>query len=349
MNILSFGAGAIGTYIGGSLALSGHSLVFLERPAGVKELRKRGLRLDLSADRHRNVREAYVIAPAAFRATDQLEDALRHGPFDVALFALKSYDTAAAVEEMKPLAARMPPVLCLCNGIDNEPALARVLGPDRVIHGVVTTPVARRAKGDILLERVRGVGLGAGHALSAALAAACETAYLKPRLYLDAVSMKWSKLLTNLIANPVSAILDMNPIEVYANTSLYQLEIRMLREALAVMETQGMAVVNLPGLPVRALAAATRLPWWLSKPIVGRAAGSGRGGKMPSFYIDLHSGRGQSEVEYLHGAVVRAGEKYGVPTPVNRALTDTLMAMTRGELSPADFARKPKKLLERIG
>ncbi|MCJ7724115.1 MAG: response regulator, partial [Anaerolineales bacterium] len=32
LRILSFGAGAIGTYIGGSLALSGHKVIFLERP-----------------------------------------------------------------------------------------------------------------------------------------------------------------------------------------------------------------------------------------------------------------------------------------------------------------------------
>jgi 2-dehydropantoate 2-reductase len=348
LKILSFGAGAIGTYIGGSLALSGHTLVFVERPSGADELRKRGLRLDLSADSRRNVKEAFVIPPSAFLAAGSLEDALRHGPFDAALFALKSYDTASALEDIKPFAERMPPVLCLSNGVDNEPALAKVLGADKVIHGVVTTPVGRRAKGDIVLEKVRGVGVATGHVMSEPLIAAFESAYLNPHLYPDAVSMKWSKLMINLLANATSAILDMNPIEVFANNELYKLEIQMLREGLAVMQAQGIPVTDLPGIPVRALALATRLPWWLSKPVVGRAAGSGRGGKMPSFHIDLHSGRGKSEVEYLHGAVVRAGEKYGVPTPVNKALTETLMAMTRGEISPAEFARRPEKLIKRI-
>ena len=48
MNILSFGAGAIGTYIGGSLAHSGQRVVFLERPEVAAELRQRGLRLNLA-------------------------------------------------------------------------------------------------------------------------------------------------------------------------------------------------------------------------------------------------------------------------------------------------------------
>jgi len=50
---------------------------------------------------------------------------------------------------------------------------------------------------------------------------------------------------------------------------------------------------------------------------------------MPSFYIDLHAGRRTSEVEYLHGAVVRYGEKTGIPTPVSRLLMETLLAMVR--------------------
>ena len=94
------------------------------------------------------------------------------------------------------------------------------------------------------------------------------------------------------------------------------------------MEAQGVEVVDLPGTPVRALAFATRLPLWVSRPLLGACRGRGRGGKMPSFHIDLHSGRGQSEVEYLHGAVVRSGQNLGVPTPVNKALTETLLALT---------------------
>jgi 2-dehydropantoate 2-reductase len=66
---------------------------------------------------------------------------------------------------------------------------------------------------------------------------------------------------------------------------------------------------------------------------------------MPSFHIDLHSGRGKSEVDYLNGAVVRDGEKYGVPTPVNRVLNNTLLALTRGEIPLTEFSRQPEKLL----
>jgi len=348
MKILTFGAGAIGTYIGGSLALAGHQIVFLERPGKVDELRARGLRLDLTLDKKRNTQDATVIAPTSFVIVPSLEEALRYGPFDLALFALKSYDTQPALESMKPLADKMPPILCLSNGVSNEPAIAEALGKDKVIYGTVTTAISRRSAGDIALEKLRGVGVARGHALSEKVHISLDAAYLNSRLFEDAASMKWSKMLTNLIANPTSAILDITAGEVFANKDLYKLEIEMLKECLAVMEAQGLEAVDLPGAPVRALAFATTLPLWLSKPFLSRAVGAGRGNKMPSFHIDLHSGRGKSEVEYLHGAVVRAGEKYKVPTPVNKMLTETLLALTNKEISLEEFAHKPERLLSKV-
>jgi 2-dehydropantoate 2-reductase len=192
---------------------------------------------------------------------------------------------------------------------------------------------------------LRGIGIATTHPLSGQLLAAVNSAFLNAQGFPNAAAMKWSKMLTNLIANPTSAILDMTAAEVFANPRLYQLEIEMLRECVAVMEAQHIPVVDLPGTPARALAFATRLPLWLSKPLLARAAGKGRGNKMPSFHIDLYSGRGKSEVEFLHGAVVRAGEKFGVPTPVNKVLTETLMALTLKEIPLEEFAHQPEKLL----
>jgi 2-dehydropantoate 2-reductase len=54
-------------------------------------------------------------------------------------------------------------------------------------------------------------------------------------------------------------------------------------------------------------------------------------------------------VEWLNGAVVRHGKKAGVPTPVNQMLTETLMALTRGEIALAEFSRQPDKLLTLSG
>jgi 2-dehydropantoate 2-reductase len=348
LNVLTFGAGAIGTYIGGSLALAGHNVVFVEQAEVADELRERGLRLGLSLDKRRKAKEAFLIDPSSFVTASNLEDALRYGPFDVAIYALKSFDTVSAMEGVEPFADKMPPILCLSNGVDNEPAIARVLVPDKVIYGTVTSAIGRHAAGDIVLEKLRGMGVAASHPLSNRLVAAFNDALLNAQKFEDADSMKWSKMLTNLLANPTSAILDMSAAQIYANKDLYELEIAMLRECLSVMAAQKIEVVDLPGTPVRALAFAIGLPLWLSRPLLARAAGAGRGGKMPSFHIDLHSGRGKSEVDYLHGAVVRAGKKTNVPTPVNELLTETLLALTNGEIPLEEYAHQPEKLLSKL-
>ena len=319
LSLLAFGAGAIGSYLGGSMALAGQRIVFLERAHNAAILEKQGLYLKLNEETH-HLTDLEVVA--------SIPQALEAGPYDAALFALKSYDTAAALEQMKPYAAQLPPILCLQNGVDNEAAIAALLGAERVIAGTVTTAVGKSGPGQIELQRKRGVGLAGEHPRSARLLAAMQAAELTPRLYASADEMKWSKLLTNLLANANCAILDITPAQVFQNPKLFELEMLQLREALAVMRIMGFRVVDLPGTPVRALAfAAGNLPFALARPLMARAVGRGRGDKLPSLHIDLHAGRRQSEVGWLNGAVVRHGEQAGVDTPINRLLADTLLEM----------------------
>jgi 2-dehydropantoate 2-reductase len=341
LSLLVFGAGAIGTYIGGSLALAGHQAVFVERPEVAAELKARGLRLEIEGITRR-------LEMAAVYA--DLDRALAAGTYDAALLALKAYDTPAMIERLRPFAAQLPPVLCLQNGVENEPLLAEALGAEKVIAGTVTSAVGRRAAGDIVLERKRGLGLSAGHPVSARLAQAMQAAGLNARLYPRPADMKWSKLLTNLLANASSAILDLTPSEVFAHPALYRLEIEQLREALRVMARMGVGVTDLPGTPVRLLAfAAGWLPPGLSRPLLGRAVGGGRGGKMPSLHIDLNSGKKQSEVAFLNGAIDRFGMDHGVETPVNRLLTERLLQLTRGEMPLDRYTRQPERLLAELG
>ncbi len=340
MKILVFGAGAIGTYIGGSLAQAGHPAVFLERPEVAEALCQSGIHVQIPTT-------DFFLPQTAYQCSASLAEALVLGPFDLAIYALKSFDTPSAIASFS--SASLPPILCLSNGVDNEPALAEAFGERNVIAGIVTTAVGRRAAGDAIVERLRGIGIASGHRLSASLAAAMNEAGLNARLYPKAADMKWSKMLSNLLANASSAILDMPPAQIFAHPGLYKLEIEQLREALRVMRAMGLRPINLPKTPVNALAFAVRyLPLSLSRPFLHKAVGAGRGGKMPSFHIDLYSGRGQSEVGYLNGAVVRYGEKMGVPTPVNRLLTDTLLALTRGDINRDAYANQPEKFLQNM-
>jgi 2-dehydropantoate 2-reductase len=345
LSVLIFGAGAIGTYIGGTLIASGQKAAFIEQEAVAVLLCKSGLKLDLSIDKERGLAEALVIPPAEFDVYTSAAQALEHGSYDAAVFAMKSFDTIPALEILKPLAEKMPPVFSLQNGVDNEPAIAAALGAGKVVAGTITCSIGKNGPGDIVLEKARGIGVAGGHPLSERLVEGLNRAQLKARLYPSAADMKWSKVLMNLPGSATSAILDMTPAEVFEDKRLFRLEMRLSREAQAVMAAEGARPVNLPGTPVKLLAMAANLPGAISRPLLAKAVGGGRGGKMPSFHIDLHAGRKQSEINWLHGAVASHGEALGVPVPVSRLLTDTLLAMVRGEIPIEAFSRQPEKLI----
>jgi 2-dehydropantoate 2-reductase len=335
---LIFGAGAVGTYIGGSLLLQGEKVVFLEQPESASLIWEHGLKLNINGQDYR------VLHPQTFSS---MAAALSYSSYDVIIFALKSFDTQSAIEAMRPFIADIPPVLCLQNGVENEIALIELLGQSRVIAGTVTSSISRYASGEIVLERLRGMGIAKDHQLSSRLAEILSTAKLNAHLYRSPQAMKWSKMLTNLMANASSAILDMTPTEVLSHPFLYRMEIEQIREALAVMRKLGISVINLPGVPVRWFAwAVNHLPPTISQPFVSRLAGGGRGGKMPSFHIDLYSGRGKSEVEYLNGAVVRYGLLAHLPTPINQWLNQTLLDLIQGRLSTDEYSHQPEKLID---
>jgi 2-dehydropantoate 2-reductase len=340
LNWIIFGAGAIGTYIGGNLILHGQNVVFLEQPDAASQLKELGLKLNILGQEYR------ILHPDVYSS---LPDVLALATFDVAIFALKSYDTQTILELLRPYTSSLPPVLCLQNGVENEPALEMILGENKVIAGTVTSAISRRAVGDIVLERLRGIGVAGVHPLSSQIVQALSDAGLNARAYASPLAMKWSKMLTNLLANASSAILDMPPAEILSHPGLYRMEIDQLREAIAVMHALQIQTINLPGTPVRVFAWIVRnLSPLLSQPLLSRIAGKGRGQKMPSFNIDLHSGRGKSEVDYLNGAVVRFGERLHIPTPVNHWLNQTLINLTQGSLPLDEYSHQPEKLVKNI-
>jgi 2-dehydropantoate 2-reductase len=340
LNWLIFGAGAIGTYLGASLILHGQNVVFLEQPNETDYLRDQGLRFNVLGQEQR------IIHPDVYSS---LPEVLALGIFDIAIFALKSYDTQAALDGLRPYVASLPPFLCLQNGVENEILMENVLGKDKVLAGTVTSSVMRRGIGDIVLERQRGIGVAKGHRLSRIITKALTEAGLNARLYSSPLDMKWSKMLTNLLANASCAILDMTPTEVLHHKNLYLVELAQIREALAVMRALNLHPVNLPGTPVVPFAwAIRRLPASISQPLISRLAGQGRGQKMPSFHIDLHSGRKQSEVDYLNGAVIRAGERLQVPTPVNQWLDQTLLGLVAGDQPVETYVHQPERFFDSL-
>ncbi len=331
MRYLVYGAGAVGGTLGGSLALAGFPVTFFDRSEVVRDLRAGGLTLE-KRGQARHIKSLSLAT--------QLEHLPTHP--DVVLLTVKAYDCAAAAEHMRDGLPQNVPVVCVLNGIGNEATLAAALGTERVIAASLTSAIQRLGTGLLRVEKDRGIGLADSHAISHTLEAEFATAGLNPRLYRNADAMKWSKLLTNLVANATSAILDWSAEDVFRHRGLYRLEVEALREAVRVMRALGLRPVNLPEVPAALLGAAVFWPDWVTHPILHRAAAGGRGEKRPSFAYDV--GRGRSEIGWLNGAVVRRGERLGVPTPASRVLTDVLTMLIDGKPG-ANAYRRPEALL----
>lgn len=346
---LVLGAGAIGTLLGARLALAGCPVTLVGRARLRDAIALEGLTLQIGEEvRH---------VPSLRVATSVAEALAEAPPFGRVLLTTKAQDVPGALQELRAASAEPPPVACFQNGVGSEEQAAEILGPGRVIAATLTIPaefvaparLATRAKGGVGLALWADAG-GEAEAELAVLAGALGTAGLPVRRYAQAQALKWSKLVLNMIGNATSALLGWPPARTMADPRLYDVELDALGEALAVIEAQGLRPVPLPGYPVPLQMALLRhVPRPLTRPLMRRMVEGGRGGKMPSLYLDLVAGRPESEIDVYNGAVVRHGERLGVPTPVNHALTRLLQQLVAGTLPPHRFHHDPAALLGAMG
>lgn len=327
MRILVIGAGAIGCLVGGKLALAGEQVTLVGRPKFAAAVAEQGLRLLVGS--------ATQIVGSVAAVGSMGEAFAEQGDYDLAILTVKSYDTAAALDELTAAApGERPPVLSLQNGVGNEEAIATALGAMNTLAGTLTTPVSVSAPSTIRIDRESyTMGLSAWSSSTPATLlettqSALTRAGFKTKLYPHAQGMKWTKLLMNMMGNATSAILDLPPAQLFADSRVVDIEIAAWREALAVMAAAGIPPVNLGSYPFAWLAPLIRTaPTALLRPILRRQVSGARGNKLPSLHIDLHQGKRKSEINWLNGAVVERGKAVGVATPVNTWLAETMTAL----------------------
>ncbi len=338
MNILIIGAGAIGGYLGGKLAVQ-HNVTLFDRAPLVDAVRTRGLHL---------IEPETETTVTNLTAGTSLDEIFARTPrCDLAIVCVKAYDTATAIQALRPYADRIDRILTPQNGVSNEDLLGAAFGPAKIISGTVLNPIGVPEIGAVRLEKRKGgVGLAPVQGPIDSVAEVMRGTRLPVHVYADYRSMKWSKLILNLIGNVTSAILDMTTRETFADRRLFKIEVAALRETVAVMRAKSIKPVPLPGYPVPWLVLGIRFaPLWLLHQIMQPMAAAGRGDKPPSLLIDLRSGRTKSEIDELNGAVVRAGQAIGVKTPINAALVNTLHDLLSGKVDRAEWRRNVDRLI----
>ncbi len=345
LNILIMGAGAIGCFVGGTLAAAGHQVRLVGRQPLMQKIAGEGLCLS------RPNQLAQTVFPDTATSIEPPET-----PYDFILLTVKAPATKGAAQQISTLGLETGPtyIVSLQNGIGNEETLANIFSPTQVIAGTVTIPIQVPETGKIAVSKARG-GLGLAPLVSGQpvkkLAEALNQAGLSTATYAGYRAMKWSKLLLNIVNNASGAILDQTPAEIVGNPDLFNLEIRALHEGVTVMKANGINAIKLPGYPsdwLARLVAARWLPMGAKRALLRPSMLSGRGTKMPSLHIDLASGRATSEIDVLNGAIVKAGQQAGVSTPVNLALTTIMTGLIAGNLAWDDYRGQPETLLNFI-
>lgn len=343
MQILVVGAGAVGCYIGGQLARAGHAVTLLGRDRVTRPIRDNGL----------TIRSVAVGQPsgevvlADILTASSLTDALKSNPgFDLAVFTMKAYDTAAAVQEWQLANGPSIPIVCMQNGIGSEEVIEELLGPGIAVAGTMTTAVSMDPPGVVTEETQRGIALASDSAAYPAAVMAFQSLQIKVQTVGTTASLKWSKLLLNMIGNATSAILDMPPAEIMRDRDLFSVEVQALKEALSIMTLLDIPVCNLPGAPAAVLAGLIRtLPLAILQPLLRARFTSARGDKLPSLAVALRNHDRRTEVAWLNGAVAQSARTLNRRTPINHALA-LLVSDIASERVPWEMVRhKPEILL----
>ncbi|MEO8910633.1 MAG: ketopantoate reductase family protein [Gemmatimonadaceae bacterium] len=306
LRIVVLGAGGVGGWYGGSLALAGHDVTLLARDAHLGAIREHGLELR-SPDG--SVRHAPV------RATD---DPAQLGEPSLVIVTVKTY----SLTEIAPVAARLGSagavVLPLLNGVDAADRLAAAGVPrSALLAGVTIISAARVAPGVIErrseFQRVV-VGVPAGfagpsaresEAIVQAFRDAGVEASVSPHVEVDL----WNKL-AFLASMAAACGLARAAVGAVRSAPLGTLLIeRAVAEVVAVADARGISLGA--DATARTIAAINSLPPAMR----------------PSLLLDLEHA-GPTEVDVLSGAIARMGREAGVPTPVHDTAWTAISAAT---------------------
>jgi 2-dehydropantoate 2-reductase len=293
VDILVFGAGSLGSLVGGLLART-HDVTLLGREPHIGAVRADGLRIQgaLSA----------AVSPDAVTTVTERS-------FDLAVVTVKAFDTDAAATALGGV--DLDAVLSLQNGLGNEERLAAAVDCP-VLAGTCTYGARLAAPGRVECTGVGEVALGPRSGGSSPVAdevgAAFGEAGIETAVATDMPRRLWEKLAVNAGINAVTALARV------ANGALVagpggESSRAAAREVARVAREQGV------DLSEETVVAA-----------VERVADA-TAANDSSMLQDVRSGS-QTEIDAINGAVV---DRADAPVPVNETLTALVRAWERGQ------------------
>ena len=303
MKVLIFGAGGVGSVVGGFLARTGHDVSLLGRASHLDAVEKQGLVITGIWGDYR------IKALEIYRGIEELRK--KNPSFDLIILTVKSYDTETAIKELLPFMSDGTMLLSLQNGLGNiETILKAGVKPEnylagRVIFGVDLNPGI--VKVTVSADAVR-IGELSGVVTKASafqIARTLSTAKLLTEAVPNILTFIWAKVIYNCALNAICSLHEITYGQILEDPDTRAAMERVIHECYQVglkkeLKLEPSNPDEFIELMVQKLIPATALHY-------------------PSMLQDLKREK-RTDIDALNGAISRYGHELGVPTPENDRL-----------------------------
>ncbi|MBN2472666.1 MAG: 2-dehydropantoate 2-reductase [Anaerolineae bacterium] len=228
-------------------------------------------------------------------------------PADLVIVALKQHQLADALPDLRGCVGENTLFLSVMNGLDSEPLIGEMYGPERVLYAVsVGIDAQRPDPGTVYFSKLGTIIFGEPvndppSDRVRQVQALFDRAGIDYDTPADMIRMMWWKLMINVGVNQTSSILG-------APYGVMQTN----RDAQAIMEAAMREVIACAQAEQVNLSENDLVNWY---PILNTLHPEAR----TSMLQDVEAGR-KTEVEIFAGKIVAFGQKHGIPTPVNELL-----------------------------
>lgn len=310
MRLLVAGAGAIGSVLGGFLALAGHDVALLGRERHMEAIRAHGLVIEGIWGDH------LVSNLSTF--TDV--GGLPQRNWDLVVVATKSHDVPEASRQILPCLSDKTLVLCIQNGLGNLEAVSEIVGAQRAVGGRVIFGVEVVEPGRVTITVYADKVMMGGrrgcvdYQRVKEIAEAFNQAGIPAEATEEIDKYIWGKVLYNCCLNALSALLEVNYGELLEHQETRQIMNEVIVEIFEVARKKGVAL-------------AWDSPSDYQDVLFGRLIPDTYAHRA-SMLQDMLRGK-RTEIDAMNGAVARLGEQLEVSTPVNSLLTRLIKAKER--------------------
>ncbi|PNU19024.1 2-dehydropantoate 2-reductase [Geothermobacter hydrogeniphilus] len=245
------------------------------------------------------------------RTTTRVDDLLEDPP-DVIFIAVKATALPLIASALEGFAGGGRYVVSWQNGIDTELELARVLGPQAVLRGVVNFGCVPISPGHIRLAfhhrphylqeldpQAREAALGLSRVLTDC---GLDTQHTD-----QIADMVWRKSVMNACMNPMCAVTGMTMVEIINDPITFNLVDALIKEGIAVARANEFSLGS------------GYYPYAIN--YIKNA-----GNHKPSMLQDVEAKR-RTEVDYINGKIVEYGQQAGIPTPYNSMIRGLVKAL----------------------